>query len=146
MGMGVEADSPLKVLGILCDHSAAKAAAVAGVEGLLYSPDIKLMHLVCAADVDHLMVLNALWAGVDGVFIAGCAPGGGYFRGCNFAAERRLETLRDVLHAAGIPRDRVRGLWIAPTDGKVFASFVNAFYDDIKKMKPWKPLGSRAAE
>ncbi|MGH8104421.1 MAG: hydrogenase iron-sulfur subunit, partial [bacterium] len=133
-------DSPLKMLGVLCDHSAAKAAAAAGVEGLLYSPEIKLMRVVCAADVDHMFVLNALWRGVDGVFIAGCAPGGGYFRGCNYTAERRLETLRDVLDAAGIPRERVRGLWIAATDGKAFAAFVNGFYDDIRKMKPWSPL------
>lgn len=134
--MGIS-ERRLTILGILCEHAGAQAAETAGMEGLIYSPDVRLMRLLCAADIDHLVILNALWEGVDGIFVVGCPAERGYFRGCSELAQRRLQAMKDLLEVAGLPAERFRTLWIEASDGKGFVSFVNSFYEDIKRLGPW---------
>ncbi len=133
--MGVEKASQLKILGFICQHSGAPAAENASLEGEQYPTSVRLTRVVCAADVDEMLLLRAIWGGVDGVFFAGCPLDSGYFRACSTRIQRRIHLWKQLLKLVGVSPDRVHGFWLAATEGKEFARQVNTFSEKLARIK-----------
>ena len=59
------------ILAFACHYCAFAAADLAGVMRLSYPANVKVIRLPCSGKLDHIYILRAFEAGVDGIFAAG---------------------------------------------------------------------------
>jgi F420-non-reducing hydrogenase iron-sulfur subunit len=57
--------------------------------------------------------VKPLLDGADGVLIRGCHPGDCHYQDGNYKAQRRVDTLKEILKGVGMDEDRVWQQWIA---------------------------------
>ena len=60
-----------KVVAYCCHYCAYSAADLAGSMRLEYSPNVRVVKLMCTGKVDTLHLLRAFEDGVDAAFVAG---------------------------------------------------------------------------
>lgn len=60
-----------KVVAFCCHYCAYSAADLAGSMRLEYSPNVRIVRLMCTGRVDTLHLLKAFEAGADAAFVAG---------------------------------------------------------------------------
>jgi coenzyme F420-reducing hydrogenase delta subunit len=60
-----------KVLAFCCKYCAYSAADLAGSMRLQYSPNVRVIQLLCTGKVDAIHLLKAFEGGADAVFVAG---------------------------------------------------------------------------
>lgn len=123
-----------RILAVLCEYSGAFALSGAGIEHHALPDNMLTTQLHCAGNLDHLMVLKALWEGIGGVLVVGCPEGSGHFRGCAELAHRRVALLQNVLSAGGIDPRRVKHIGVRPSDSKLFAREAEAFANTIASL------------
>ncbi len=112
---------------------------MAGVSRLQYTPDIKIVRLMCTGRVDLAFILRAFSNGTDGVFIGGCWPGEcHYITQGNYDALSNMHLCRKLLEHIGVNPERLRLEWISASEGSRFAEVMNDF---SKKLKELGPLG-----
>jgi len=125
------------ILGFLCNWCSYAGADLAGTSRIQYSPNLRIIRVMCSGRVDPRFVLAALKNGADGVLIAGCHPPSDchYLTG-NFKARRRYYLLLKLLDQLGIERERVRLEWISASEAEKFARVVNEFTEQIRALGP----------
>jgi coenzyme F420-reducing hydrogenase delta subunit len=112
---------------------------MSGVSRQSYTPEIKIIRLMCTGRVDLAFVLRAFIKGADGVIIGGCWPGE-----CHYVTEGNYDALgnmylcKKLLEHIGINPERLRLEWISASEGMRFAEVMNDF---SKKLKELGPLG-----
>jgi heterodisulfide reductase subunit A-like polyferredoxin/coenzyme F420-reducing hydrogenase delta subunit len=99
-------DKP-KLTVFACENSAYPAATAAGLSGLKYAADIRLIRIPCAGKVDPREILQALECGADKVMILGCHPESCQYLHGSTRAARRVEWLNSALEKAGVDGKRV---------------------------------------
>jgi F420-non-reducing hydrogenase iron-sulfur subunit len=60
-----------KVVAFCCEFCAYTAADLAGSMRLEYSPNVRIVKLMCTGKVDTLYLLKAFESGIDAAFVAG---------------------------------------------------------------------------
>lgn len=60
-----------KIAAFCCQYCAYSAADLAGSMRLQYSPNVRIIRVMCTGKVDVLFLMKAFEEGVDGVFVAG---------------------------------------------------------------------------
>lgn len=60
-----------KVVAFCCQYCAYSAADLAGSMRLQYSPNVRIVRLMCTGKVDVIHLLKAFEGGADAVFVAG---------------------------------------------------------------------------
>ena len=60
-----------KIVAFCCHYCAYSAADLAGSMRLEYSPNVRVVKLMCTGKVDALHLLRAFEDGVDAAFVAG---------------------------------------------------------------------------
>ena len=60
-----------KVVAFCCQYCAYSAADLPGSMRLQYSPNIRIVRLMCTGKVDVIHLLKAFEGGADAVFVAG---------------------------------------------------------------------------
>ena len=60
-----------KVIAFCCHYCAYSAADLAGSMRMEYSPNVRIVKLMCTGKVDTLYLLKAFEDGADAVFVAG---------------------------------------------------------------------------
>ena len=60
-----------KVIAFCCHYCAYSAADLAGSMRLEYSPNVRIVKLMCTGRVDTIHLLKAFEDGADAVFVAG---------------------------------------------------------------------------
>jgi coenzyme F420-reducing hydrogenase delta subunit len=60
-----------KVVAFCCEFCAYTAADLAGSMRLEYSPNVRIVKLMCTGKVDTLYLLKAFERGIDAAFVAG---------------------------------------------------------------------------
>lgn len=65
------ADFEPKIAAFCCQYCAYSAADLAGSMRLQYSPNVRIIRVMCTGKVDALFLLKAFEEGVDGAFVAG---------------------------------------------------------------------------
>ena len=112
---------------------------MAGVSRLQYSPDIKVVRVMCTGRVDLSFILRAFSNGTDGVFIGGCWLGE-----CHYITEGNYDALnmtylcKKILEHLKVNPERLRLEWISASEGMRFAEVINDF---SKKLNELGPLG-----
>ncbi len=60
-----------KVVAFCCEFCAYTAADLAGSMRLEYSPNVRIIKLMCTGKIDSLYLLKAFENGIDAAFVAG---------------------------------------------------------------------------
>ena len=113
---------------------------MSGVTRQSYSPEIRIIRLMCTGRVDLAFVLRALLKGADGVIIGGCWPGEcHYVTEGNYDALGNMHLSKKLLQLIGLSPDRLRLEWIAASEGSRFAEVMSDFAERLRGLGP---LGS----
>ncbi len=138
-----------KIVGFLCNWCSYRAADLAGSARILYSPNVRIIRVMCSGRVDPTFVLKALSMGADGVLIAGCHPGECHYIEQNYKAMRRFYMLRHTLRALGVAEQRVQLVWASAAEGQHLADSIDRLVAEVKKVGPlgwarnWNENGDR---
>ncbi len=124
-----------KILGFLCNWCSYAGADLAGVSRIQYSPNIRIVRVMCSGRVDPIFVAEALSRNIDGVLILGCHPGDCHYISGNYEAEIKIKMLSKLLKIIGFS-ERLRLDWVSAAEGNRFAQIVNEFNEHIKNLGP----------
>ncbi|MBC7128938.1 MAG: hydrogenase iron-sulfur subunit [Thermoplasmatales archaeon] len=127
-----------KIVAFLCNWCSYAGADLAGVSRFKYPPNVVPIKVMCSGRVDAEFIIDAFRKGADGVLIGGCHPGDCHYVEGNYKARRRVEMMKRLLKEMGINPKRLRIEWISATEGKKFASVVEEFVEEIRKLGPVK--------
>jgi F420-non-reducing hydrogenase iron-sulfur subunit len=112
---------------------------MAGVSRLQYSPEIRLIRVMCSGRVDLEFVLRAFSNGMDGVFIGGCRLNEcNYITHGNYHALSMVLLCRKILEHVGLNPERLSIEFMSSGEGILFTEVVDNF---SKKVKELGPLG-----
>lgn len=135
--MSSASDFNPKLLGMICNWCCYGGADLCGVSRLQYPPHIRLIRVMCSARVDLLHVFRAFSNGVDGMFIGGCHINDcHYITNGNYNALGMVRIAKKLLKHIGVNPERLRLEWVSAGEGIRFASVMNEFAPQIKKMGP----------
>ena len=110
---------------------------MSGVTRQSYSPEIRIIRLMCTGRVDLAFVFRALLKGADGVIIGGCWPGEcHYVTEGNYDALGNMHLSRKLLQLIGLSPDRLRLEWIAASEGSRFAEVMSEFAGRLRELGP----------
>lgn len=123
-----------RIVGFFCNWCSYAAADLAGTSRLKYSPNMRLIRVMCSGMVGERLILKAFTAGADGVLICGCHPGDCHYQKGNLNTKRRITALWPFLEAVGIDKDRLRLEWISASEAPKIAETVNTFTEAIKQL------------
>ena len=125
-----------KIVAFCCNWCSYAGADLAGTSRIQYSPNIRVIRVMCSGRVNPLFVLKALSIGADGVLVLGCHPGDCHYIEGNYKTMRRIPLLKKMLKQLGIEEERVRLEWVSASEGAKFAEVTNGFTQDIKNLGP----------
>ena len=127
-----------KIVGILCNWCSYTGADLAGTSRIKYSPNVRVIRVMCSGRVDPTFILKAFADGADGVLVAGCHPGDCHYIEGNYKTIRRMALLKRMLADYGIEPERFRLEWVSAAEGDRWAQVVNRITEDVRKLGPTK--------
>ncbi|MBA7639292.1 hypothetical protein ES703_46950 [subsurface metagenome] len=130
-----------KILGILCNWCSYAGADLAGISRKKYSPNVRVVRVMCSGRVEPTFILKAFEKGADGVLILGCHPGDCHYSEGNYKAMRRIPLLKKLLSQMGIEDERVRMEWVSASEGDRFAAVVDEMTEQVRKLGPFPRNG-----
>jgi len=126
------------IVSFLCNWCSYTGADLAGTSRMKYSPNVRVIRVMCSGRVDPTFVLSAFREGADGVLICGCHPGDCHYHEGNYKCLRRYHLLQKYLQQMGINKDRLKLAWISASEGKQFAELANEMSETITALGPCK--------
>jgi len=139
-----------RMVAFLCNWCSYTASDLAGTARIKYSPNVRIIRVMCSGRVDPTFILRAFALGADGVMIAGCHPGDCHYVEGNYKTIRRHVMLHWFLERMGIEKERLRLVWASAAEGQQLAEAINQFVEDIRRLGPlnwpanWEEDGQRA--
>ncbi len=127
-----------KIVAFLCNWCSYTGADLAGTSRMKYSPNIRIIRVMCSGRIEPSFVLKSFREGADGVLICGCHPGDCHYHEGNYKCLRRYHFLKQYLTEMGINSDRLRLEWISASEGKQFASLADEMKVQVEKLGPCK--------
>ncbi len=126
-----------RIVGFMCNWCSYAGADLAGTSRIQYSPNLRIIRVMCSGRVDPTYILKAFKSGADGVLITGCHPPSDchYISG-NLKARRRYHLLKRLLTQLGLEPQRIRLEWISAAEGEKFARVVNEFTEQLRTLGP----------
>ena len=125
-----------KIVAFCCNWCSYAGADLAGTSRIQYSPNIRVIRVMCSGRVNPLFVIKALSIGADGVLVLGCHPGDCHYIEGNYKTMRRIPLLKKMLKQLGIEEERVRLEWVSASEGARFAEVTNGFTQTIRNLGP----------
>ncbi len=110
---------------------------MAGVSRLQYTPEIRLIRVMCSGRVDLEFIFRAFSKGIDGVFIGGCN-----LNECNYITHGNYDALnmtllcKRIMEHFGLNPERLRIEFMSAGDGIRLAEVINEFTGKIKDLGP----------
>ncbi len=128
------------IVAFCCNWCSYAGADLSGTNRLNYPTNVKIIRVPCSCRVNPIFILRAFQRGADGVIICGCHPGDCHYTSGNYFTRRRITLLYSMLDFLGIERNRTRLEWVSAAEGAKFASVMNQFTEDVKKLGPNRRL------
>ena len=125
-----------KIVAFCCNWCSYAGADLAGTSRIQYSPNIRVIRVMCSGRVNPLFVIKALSIGADGVLILGCHPGDCHYIEGNYKTMRRIPLLKKMMKQLGVEEERVRLEWVSASEGAKFAEVTNNFTQTIRNLGP----------
>jgi len=130
-----------KILGILCNWCSYAGADLAGISRKKYSPNVRVVRVMCSGRVEPAFILKAFEKGADGVLILGCHPGDCHYTEGNYKTLRRMPMLKKLLSQMGVEDERLRMEWVSASEGDRFATIVDEMTEQVRKVGPFPRNG-----
>lgn len=127
-----------RIVGFLCNWCSYTGADLAGTSRIKYSPNVRVIRVMCSARIDPTFVLKALAGGADGVLVCGCHPGDCHYSEGNYKTMRRFPLLKTMIAAYGLEPERVRLEWVSASEGRRFAEIVDQMVEQVRTLGPCK--------
>jgi len=132
-------EPPMRILGLVCENDAYPALDIAGINGLSYSADVRIIPVRCLGSVNVIWIKDALSQGMDGVFLLGCRYGDDYQ--CHFVkgselADIRMKKIGDALASLALENERVAQFEVAIDEYDKLPKIINDFVESIEAMGP----------
>jgi coenzyme F420-reducing hydrogenase delta subunit len=124
-----------KIIAFLCNWCSYAGADLAGVSRIQYSPNIRIIRVMCSGRVDPIFIAEAFSKAIDGVLVLGCHPGDCHYISGNYEAEMKMNMLRKLLDYVGFS-ERFSLDWVSAAEGNRFAQLVNEFNEKIINLGP----------
>jgi len=126
-----------KIAGFVCNWCVYGAADLCGVSRLQYTPETRLIRVMCSGRVDISFILKAFLLGIDGVFVGGCELGGcHYSTHGNFHAFIMGTVCKKIMELIGLNPVRLRMEWLSAGEGVKFSEIMNDFGKEIRNAGP----------
>lgn len=125
-----------RIVAFCCNWCAYAGADLAGISRRQYSPDIRILRVMCSGRVDPVLILKCFEDGADGVMVLGCHPGDCHYLTGNEEAQRRIESTKGLLGLLGIDSRRLMLEWISASEGERFARTVDEFVFNVSGLGP----------
>jgi len=133
------------IIAFVCNWCSYGGADIAGSKRLQYSPNVKLIRVMCSGRVDPQFIMEALRDGADGIMVLGCHPGDCHYIEGNYRTMKRHGMLKLLLKQLNIEEDRVILDWVSASEGEKFAKVVDKMNARITELGPlnWDKVVSR---
>jgi len=125
-----------RIVAFFCNWCTYLAADLAGTSRMKYSPNARVIRVMCSGRVDPQFVMDALAKGADGVLIGGCHPGDCHYQEGNYKALRRYSLLKRMLIDLGIEPERIRLEWISAAEADRLRDVMNEMTAQIRELGP----------
>jgi F420-non-reducing hydrogenase iron-sulfur subunit len=125
-----------KIVAFCCNWCSYAGADLAGTSRTQYSPNIRVIRVMCSGRVNPLFVIKALSIGADGVLVLGCHPGDCHYIEGNYKTMRRIPLLKKMLKQLGLEEERVRLEWVSASEGARFAELASSFTQAVRNLGP----------
>jgi F420-non-reducing hydrogenase iron-sulfur subunit len=125
-----------KIVAFCCNWCSYAGADLAGTSRIQYSPNVRVIKVMCSGRVNPLFVIKALSIGADGVLVLGCHPGDCHYIEGNYKTMRRIPLLKKMLTQLGLEEERVRLEWVSASEGARFAEVTDSFAQSIRNLGP----------
>ncbi|MBW1797537.1 MAG: hydrogenase iron-sulfur subunit [Deltaproteobacteria bacterium] len=110
---------------------------MAGVSRLQYSPEIRLIRVMCSGRVDLKFILRAFSNGCDGVFIGGCRLGEcNYVTHGNYHALTLVLLCKKIMEHIGLNPERLKLAFMSSADGVRFVKKVSELSNKVRELGP----------
>jgi F420-non-reducing hydrogenase iron-sulfur subunit len=109
---------------------------LAGVSRLQYTPEIKIVRLMCTGRVDPAAVARAFKKGLDGLMVVGCYFGDCHYISGNYQAQAKIDITRKLLDYIGVNKERLVFRQCSSGEASVFVELVSEFDARIKELGP----------
>jgi F420-non-reducing hydrogenase iron-sulfur subunit len=128
------------IVAFVCNWCTYLAADLAGTSRMTYSPNVRLVRVMCSGRVDPQFVLSAFRWGADGVLIGGCHPGDCHYQEGNYKALRRFTLLKKLAAEMGIEDERLRLEWISASEAEKLKKAVDEMVENLRRLGPRQPV------
>jgi len=125
----------MHVVAFCCEHSAYRAADLAGNRRLRCPQSLRIIPVPCAGRVDVIHILKAFEKGAAGVLLLGCEDGACHHVTGNVRGKQRVEYTRMLLKEVGIDERRLRTFNLAPNAPHKFIRVVNEFDEEMGELE-----------
>jgi len=120
-----------KVIIFSCNWKAYSGAEMAGLQGISYPPNARLVRLQCLGRLHPGLILKALELGAAGVLMLGCPPEECEHQFGNQGAEDLFKRTQALLGLLGINKRRLHLDSMPLGDGWLFAQKVKRFVQRV---------------
>jgi coenzyme F420-reducing hydrogenase delta subunit len=131
-----------EITAFYCIYCGYMAADTAGVLGIQYPANVKLVRLPCTGKTDIRYLLEAFEQGADGVYLVACPIGNCHHVRGNERGRARVRRAKQILDEIGIGGDRLEMFFLSGSQAHAFASAAQTMTDRIRKLGP-SPLKLR---
>ncbi|MGD0056277.1 MAG: hydrogenase iron-sulfur subunit [Methanomassiliicoccales archaeon] len=125
-----------RIVAFCCNWCAYAGADLAGISRRQYSPDIRILRVMCSGRVDPALILKCYEKGADGVMVLGCHMGDCHYLAGNEEAQKRIDSTKELLELLGIDDRRLLLDWVSASEGERFARIANEFVAVISELGP----------
>jgi coenzyme F420-reducing hydrogenase delta subunit len=112
---------------------------------LQYSPEVRIVKLLCTGKIEPVLILEAFRHGADAVFVAGCLEGECHFLEGNLRARQLVDYAKELLQDAGIDPRRLEMFNMSAAMAQTFAEAVETMVERVKELGP-SPLSGTVAD
>nr|HID57785.1 FAD-dependent oxidoreductase [Desulfobacterales bacterium] len=132
-------EPPLRVIALVCENDAYPAIDMAGINGLTYSPHVRIIPVRCLGSVNVVWIKDALSKGIDGVILIGCKYGDDYQ--CHFIkgselASVRMDKIGEALKSLALEKERVQQFEISIDEYHKIPEIIDSFMEQMEEIGP----------
>ena len=123
-----------RILIFACEWIPYTSADNAGVSGLQYPADTRIIRLNCSGRITPAHIIKTFRHEADGVLIAGCDDGECHYLNGNDECKKVVSETKQLMEYIGINPERLRLELFSEMEGEHFSTVVNNFFETLKNL------------
>jgi quinone-modifying oxidoreductase subunit QmoB len=128
-----------RVVILACENDAYPALDMCGLNGLNYSPYVRIIPVRCLGSVNVVWIKDSLSKGIDGILMIGCKFGDDYqchmIKGSELA-DIRMDKIGEALKSLALEKERVQQEEIAIDEYDKLPGIIDGFMETIQEVGP----------